>query len=122
MKLDKYKEVKKLWGREFWIINNDKYCTKVLAINPGWQCSLHMHPIKDETFFVLEGQVNLEVEHPTSPDGFLVNQLVEGEIYRLTPGTYHRFWSATNDRALVLEVSTTHSDEDVVRKEDSRPL
>lgn len=120
MKLDRYKEVKKLWGREFWIINNDKYCMKVLAINPGWQCSLHMHPIKDETFFVLEGLVNLEV---VDADGEVQTvQLGEGDTYWLVPETYHRFSSATDERALVMEVSTTHSDDDVVRKEDSRPL
>lgn len=119
MKLDQYKTVKKAWGREYWIINNDKYCTKVLSLNPGWQCSLHMHPIKDETFMVLEGVVNLEV---IDPDGELTEvQLQEGETYRLVPETYHRFRSGIAARALILEVSTTHSDDDVVRKEESRP-
>src|SRR4051812_37450647 len=40
----------KIWGREIWITNTALYCGKHLLLNKGYQCSLHYHKIKDETF------------------------------------------------------------------------
>lgn len=127
MNLDNFKTVDKVWGQEIWLVNNDRYCAKLLHINSGWQCSLHMHPIKKETFIVLDGGVGLEVgmgfdENGESPTYFEKLQLVPGETYTLEPNTYHRFWSYTDTDAVVLEISSTHDDTDVVRIEESRPL
>lgn len=120
MDLTKFKTVDKAWGQEIWLVNNERYCAKLLHINVGWQCSLHMHPIKKETFIVLDGGVGLYVG---VPDGeYTYHQLVAGESYTLEPGTFHRFWSYTDEPAVVLEISSTHSDDDVVRLEESKPL
>lgn len=118
MNLDGFKTVDKAWGQEVWLVNNERYCAKLLHINGGWQCSLHMHPIKKETFIVLDGGVGLEIRDEGRHDV----QLVAGESYTLEPGTYHRFWSYTDQPAVVLEISSTHSDNDVVRLEESKPL
>lgn len=130
MNLDNFKHVPKVWGDEYWLVNNEKYCAKLLYIKPGFQCSLHCHIQKKETFIILDGGVNLELAEfklATEHGGKSYNitetvQLVPGESYTLEPGTYHRFSSYTDDSAVVLEISSTHSDEDVVRLEDSRPL
>jgi len=55
------KTVDKDWGRELWIVNNDKYCGKILELNKGYRCSIHYHKIKDETFYILEGRVLMEI-------------------------------------------------------------
>lgn len=126
MNLDNFKTVQKAWGQEIWLVNNERYCAKLLHINSGWQCSLHMHPIKKETFVIIDGGVNLEVADTVVPTDepleFDHIQLVPGDSYTLEPNTYHRFWSYTDTPAVVLEISSTHSDDDVVRMEDSRPL
>lgn len=123
MNLDGFKTVEKVWGQEIWLVNNERYCAKLLHINAGWQCSLHMHPIKKETFIVLDGGVLLEVLGTEIPGAVGENTyLVAGETYTLEPGTYHRFSSYTDEPAVVLEISSTHSDDDVVRLEESRPL
>lgn len=104
--------VAKLWGLEHWIINNDKYCFKVLTIFPGYQCSLHYHNEKDETFVVQSGEVLLEhqgVEELLGP----------GQKRRIEPGTPHRF-KAKDGTAVVIEISTHHDDADVVRIEESK--
>jgi mannose-6-phosphate isomerase-like protein (cupin superfamily) len=112
------KVVEKAWGREEWLVNNELYCCKFLRINPGWQCSWHRHKVKDETFFVLNGDVRLESEdirhHP------IYEALGAGDERRIRPGTLHMFGSKTG--ATILEVSTHHDDEDVERLTSSHPI
>lgn len=107
------KHVPKDWGIEIWLVNTNLYCAKHLFIEPGYKCSLHRHKVKDETFLVMLGSCSLEVSGK-------VEQLCRGDERRIPPGTWHRFW---NDRyapiCKILEVSTTHSDDDVERKEVS---
>lgn len=127
MDISKFKTVDKKWGMELWLVNNSSYCGKILHINSGWQCSLHMHPVKRETFIVLDGGVGLEVgmgfdENGENPAYFEQLQLVAGDSYTLEPGTYHRFHSYLDEPAVILEISSTHDDNDVVRLEESRPL
>ena len=48
--------VPKGWGEELIIENNDMYCGKVLVFNSGCKFSMHYHMIKDETWYVEEGE------------------------------------------------------------------
>jgi mannose-6-phosphate isomerase-like protein (cupin superfamily) len=104
--------VTKLWGAERWIVNNALYCGKVLELDVGHQCSLHYHPIKSETFMVLSGIVRMEVGEKK----FVMRT---GDIVDVPAGTPHRFASEAT-RSELLEVSTPHSDNDVVRLEESQ--
>jgi len=111
------KEVTKLWGKEEWLVNNEVYCAKYLNLIRGYQCSLHFHKIKDETFYVVEGVVKLEVLKSMQPcDIYNKNTVMmnKGEQFRLRPGTIHRF-SAYTPKAKILEISTTHFDSDSYR-------
>jgi D-lyxose ketol-isomerase len=115
-----YKQVKKVWGREIWLTNNDDYCAKYLELKPGYKCSLHCHPIKHETFFVLEGTVILiTTVSDTWPRR--IHILGPGDNFDITPNLYHSFQTLAGDRAIILEVSTKHDDLDVVRLEESGP-
>jgi len=78
---------------------------------------MHRHLLKDETFYVREGAIRLEVgeEEPII--------LRPSDEFRIAPGTWHRFanhpkWAM----ALVIEVSTHHDDADVERRELSGPI
>jgi len=115
------KIVNKLWGVERWLHNDKDYCCKILELNPGFQCSLHYHPKKRETFTVVEGRVGLEVVR-----GFRIGNhqhhvynLLPYQHITLEPYTPHRFW-AIESPAKIVESSTRHDDRDVVRLEDSR--
>jgi mannose-6-phosphate isomerase-like protein (cupin superfamily) len=115
---DFIQHVEKVWGDEYWIANNELYCAKFLYINPGGCCSLHYHKVKDETFFVDTGECFLELGEETL-------RLEEGSSVRITPGTKHRFWVPPGPYAhicRIIEVSTHHSDDDVVRLEESKHL
>lgn len=114
---DSYPQVPKVWGREIWLCNTPLYCAKLLVLAPGWQCSLHRHLIKDETFFMLEGD---GVYVTCGASGAKVNALLPGDSFHVPPGLWHRFWSPEG-LAVLLEVSTQHSDDDVERLEPSGP-
>lgn len=115
--------VAKKWGLEEWLVNNEQYCAKLLWITPGFQCSLHYHPVKKETFVALDGLVR--VEYYIDGGKKKVETLLVGwrrDVLTLPPNTPHRFWSIGSDGGLLLEVSTTHDDADVVRIEESRAM
>lgn len=103
----------KLWGREL-LFHNGDYCHKLLMLNCGCASSLHLHPVKRETFLVIEGRVQLEL-------GEEVLELEPFDAVTVQPGTAHRFRAITA-RALVVEASTCHSDNDVHRWENSKVL
>lgn len=107
--------VKKIWGTESWLVNDPEYCFKLLKLEQHYQCSLHFHKIKTETFLVVSGSVELEWiddagKHERSMSG--------GDQQKIMPGTPHRFRSHTG--AKIFEVSTHHLDSDSYRLEDSR--
>ncbi len=106
--------VQKVWGSESWIVN-DEYCAKILEINPGFQCSLHYHLNKRETFHVLSGYIKLEQRDLR---GFPIEEFLSpGDTRTIEPKTPHRFGSYVGAR--LLEISTHHSDDDVVRITES---
>jgi D-lyxose ketol-isomerase len=119
-------EVEKLWGSESWLKNDEQYCMKLLFLKPDFQSSLHYHKVKTETFLVVAGKVKLELlpYFKTQPDQFDVIQVRFLQPYQsitLAPFTPHRFRSVGGD-AVIVEASTFHSDEDVVRLEESRAI
>ncbi len=101
-------EVEKVWGYEEILVNNDKYCGKLLHLDKGARCSFHYHPVKQETFHCLEGEVLMIVKS---------SEFILKEPYTIDPNTTHSFYGITD--AIILEVSTPHSDEDVVRINES---
>ena len=53
------KFVPKGWGHEKWIVNNEKYCGKLLFFEKGKRCSWHYHKRKEETFYIHSGKLQL---------------------------------------------------------------
>ena len=104
--------VPKPWGHELIFAENEKYAGKILHLEPGQALSLQYHERKDETIYVLSGEVLLEVEE----NGTMTHRvLAPGAAYRIAPGTRHRMRAQTpTDLA---EVSSPELD-DVVRLED----
>ena len=109
------KVVPKAWGHEHIIENNHLYCLKLLSCQDNiWSSSgkFHYHIVKDETFYVIEGLLELDY---VDEDNIIVSQyLREGESIRIKPNTKHRFRSAT-PRCRFIEASTHHFDGDSYR-------
>ena len=99
--------VKKEWGGENWVVNNG-YCGKILQLKKGFQCSLHSHAIKSETFLVLTGKVRFEL-------GKKVSVLKPMDIVDVPVNALHRF-SGLKD-SVIVEFSSHHEDSDSYRTE-----
>ena len=106
-------KVDKPWGHEIRWALNEKYIGKILRIEPGQKLSRQYHQQKDETFYVLEGKLVLELG---SGKDMVRVVMHPGTSRRITPGTIHRF-AAPSDGCTLIEVSTPEID-DVVRLED----
>ena len=104
------KKVNKIWGSEEWIVNNDKYCGKILNLNKGFRGSMHYHKNKHETFYLLEGKVLLEVDGEKKV-------MKAGDVQILEPGMKHRFTPLENSK--IIEFSTHHDDGDTYRDSGS---
>lgn len=59
------KTVSKEWGREI-ILPGDGYTTKIMEVKPGFQCSIHFHQKKNETFVLIEGSLDVAFWEPDS--------------------------------------------------------
>jgi mannose-6-phosphate isomerase-like protein (cupin superfamily) len=105
--------VEKPWGWELWWTVTDRYVGKVIFISAGQRLSLQYHNEKDESIFVIEGDMILHLEDAAG--GLEPIRLGAGEFRRVPVGMRHRFEALTDTR--LIEVSTPELD-DVVRLED----
>ena len=104
--------VEKAWGHEIIFENNEKYCGKLLVFKKGRKFSMHYHMIKDETWYVQEGEfiytwIDTEKAEPQS------QHLFPGDAVRVPPGHPHQLEAVTD--ATMFEVSTEHFDYDSYR-------
>jgi mannose-6-phosphate isomerase-like protein (cupin superfamily) len=133
--------VPKPWGHETIWARTDRYVGKILHIKAGHALSVQYHNRKDETVYLLSGELKYWVAtssgQRTAPGGLsglrtagtgetpvaarspipqmTDVQLKVGDAFRLTPGTIHYMEAVTD--CDVLEVSTPETG-DVVRLKD----
>lgn len=83
------------------IINviNREYCKKLIIVLPGQRHPSHIHKVKEETFQLLYGDLQVEMS-----DG--VHPMKAGDIQTVLRGEKHAFSSLNG--AIFEEVSTTH--------------
>jgi quercetin dioxygenase-like cupin family protein len=111
--ISKVKLVPKGWGCEKIIANNEFYCGKLLCYNKsGAVSSAHFHLKKTETFYVQRGDFNLVRWDHTGKEH--VERLCQGDVVHIPAGTPHQL-TCLHDDGVIFEVSTPHSDDDVVR-------
>ena len=106
--------VAKPWGHETIWARSERYVGKILHINAGHELSVQYHNTKDETVYLLSGEIVYRVQQD-GEDTLDDVQLRIGESFRITPGTIHQMVALTD--CDVLEVSTPEID-DIVRLSD----
>ena len=106
------KRVPKPWGYELIFAKTERYVGKILHINRGESLSLQYHEIKEETLYVVTGELKLTIEIDGDRREL---PLRAGEAFHIAPRMIHRM-EAIEDTD-VAEVSTPELD-DVVRLED----
>jgi mannose-6-phosphate isomerase len=104
--------VEKPWGYELIWARTDRYVGKILHIEPGHCLSLQYHNQKDETLYVLRGEIVFRVK---VEEELREIPMREGDGYHVTPHTVHQMEAVTP--ADLLEASTPELD-DVVRLQD----
>jgi N-acetylneuraminate synthase len=87
------------------IINllNREYCKKLIVVLPGQHHPGHFHKLKEETFHVLHGELDLYL------DG-RVQHLSAGDLQLIERGQSHEFRSESG--CIIEEISTTHVPKD----------
>jgi quercetin dioxygenase-like cupin family protein len=128
--------VEKGWGYEKWIVNKKEYCGKLLFFKESKKCSIHFHTLKDETFYVDSGKVemhwmdmpedalyndgkNINYTYEELLDLFQKNEKIEilstGQSFYVPVGRIHRVVALEDTK--VFEFSTEHFDSDSYRLE-----
>ena len=106
--------VPKPWGHEVIWAHTDRYVGKILHIKAGHALSVQYHNRKDETVYLLSGEMIYWVKLD-GEDDLRDMKLTVGDAFRITPGTIHYMEAVTD--CDVLEASTPELD-DVVRLKD----
>ena len=104
--------IPKGWGHEIIFENNELYCGKLLKFKQGAKFSMHYHMIKDETWYVQEGEF-LYKWVDTENGEVIQEALVQGDAVRQRPGQPHQLIALTD--GIIYEVSTQHFDSDSYR-------
>ena len=112
MRKEPFKEVDKVWGQEIWLVNCPQYCSKFLLLDKDAESSYHYHGKKQETFYAIEGYAILTVEGKE----YILVPFARPKT--IEPCEKHSFRGIT--QCVILEVSTTHDDTDVVRLTESK--
>jgi mannose-6-phosphate isomerase-like protein (cupin superfamily) len=100
------------WGEELWIVNNNKYCGKLLKFKGGSKFSMHFHAMKHETWYVLEGTFTVGYIDPNNAEHIKKNLSV-GDVVVIPPNLSHQLETTTV--GTILEVSTQHFEDDSYR-------
>ena len=108
------RHVSKPWGHETIWAHTDRYVGKILHIKAGQALSVQYHERKDETVYLLRGEMKYWVQLPDDTE-LRDQRLTTGQSFRITPGTIHYMEAVTD--CDVLEASTPELD-DVVRIKD----
>ncbi|HJQ65303.1 MAG TPA: cupin domain-containing protein [Gemmatimonadales bacterium] len=104
--------VKKPWGYELIWAHTDRYVGKILHVEAGQVLSLQYHNVKDESIYVLTGEIILRLKQGET---MIERRVAQGEAFHIHPKLVHQFEAVvTSD---LLEASTPELD-DVVRIKD----
>jgi sialic acid synthase SpsE/quercetin dioxygenase-like cupin family protein len=104
--LDRFEEV----GCTIINVINREYCKKLIVVLPGQKHPEQFHKVKEETFLVPYGDVQLTL------DG-VVKTYKGGDLVTVTRGTKHAFTSVGG--AVIEEISSTHLKDDSYYTEGS---
>lgn len=104
--------VPKGWGHELIIVNNEKYCGKILVFKRGLKFSMHYHMVKQETWYVNAGRF---VFNWIDTDGGEEHtmELTVGDVVTIPVGMPHQLHAITDGE--IFEISTEHFDSDSYR-------
>lgn len=102
---------KKPWGYEYLAYETENVGVWILHINSEQCTSMHCHPTKTTGLIVIDGAIELSF----LGDKTNLNKLEKRMIRR---GLFHRSKAISNNGAILLEIETPNSKNDLVRLDD----
>jgi mannose-6-phosphate isomerase-like protein (cupin superfamily) len=88
------------WGREIRITNSSRYCGKILEITKGKRCSLHVHKLKTESFYLRSGRLKIGVKESAEADVIKMFELYQGECMDVPLGLVHQMEALEDSETL----------------------
>jgi mannose-6-phosphate isomerase-like protein (cupin superfamily) len=102
----------KRWGDELILHNDTDYCGKLLHLKAGFEFSMHFHMLKNETWYVNEGEFGLHyIDTATAEEKYVL--LTKGSIVDIPKGAPHQLTALTDGE--IFECSQQHFDDDSYR-------
>lgn len=102
----------KKWGCEVILHNDIDYCGKLIKVHAGHEFSMHFHMLKNETWYVNEGEFGLHyIDTETAEEKYVL--LTKGAIIEIPKGSPHQLTALTDGE--IFEFSQQHFDEDSYR-------
>lgn len=98
----------KEWGQEIVCIDEPEYAMKILKIKALHHTSMHYHPVKKETFYVLEGEVKVLLQTGCCGSFCLVKK---DQTYTINPSIKHSIYAGID--STIIEVSTQPKDDSI---------
>lgn len=105
------KIIKKPWGYEYLVFENEQVALWALFIAKNQQTSMHCHPNKTTGLTVLDGECEIQF----FSNKFIVNELDKVMIRK---GLFHSTKSISQTGSIVFEIETPNNKQDLVRFDD----
>lgn len=113
------KMVRKDWGLEIHIVNNQDYCLKYLVFFAGTHFSHHYHEAKKEAWHCLMGEFDMLLESQDSMNEEL-SVFRKGDKVQIERGVIHQLRARKN--SILVEVSTQSFAEDSFKDRNIIPI
>ena len=97
------------YGLSMITIHNDKYCKKLLFLLNNQTHPAQFHKTKQETFFILFGEVKLFLDDKSKK---ITKNLSVGDSFTIKPGVIHKFIAKSKYGVVIEELSTFSSKSD----------
>jgi mannose-6-phosphate isomerase-like protein (cupin superfamily) len=97
--------VEKPWGRVVTYALNQPSSVRVITVEPGRETSVHFHRMRDETWVVLDGGIELEIGETTT-------QARPGDEFVIPAEQPHRIRCTGTERGRILEIAYGYTTED----------
>lgn len=114
MKIESHQNniIKKPWGYEYLVFENDQVAMWALFIFENHQTSMHCHPNKTTALIVLDG--NCEVNFLSN-----INVFKPLDKIMIRKGLFHSTKSTSANGTIVFEIENPNNKKDLVRLEDN---
>lgn len=106
----------KYWGKITSVCKLENCTLKIIEMKSNTQSSLEFHTQKDETYYILSGEVKLGIRYGRGQNKSVT--LKEGDVYHVPRGVMHMRMSVKD--SVIVEIASNDTDADSHIVEDGK--